>query len=431
MAAAATAAPRPAGAAAGGPPSRLKQGRHFVMTLNNPLIPEIMQLKKIGRDGTCRYICWTLENSGRQPLASRLAGKSWTPHLQAYVEFANTVRPGWLKRNVSSRAHFENRHGSRQQAKDYCNPDAATYVAAKGGAGFCGMKCPFIEFGTWHEDSTGKRTDMDKIKKCIDDGGSEMDCFETHFGTMCRYGKGIGKYSLLKRTGIEVPEKTVIWIWGPTGCGKSELAAKLASAYKGTFWKQTGTKWFDGLDAEEAVVFDDFRPSKALPFNFLLRLTDRNPMQVETKGATAPWNPKCIIFTCPEPPREMFDEESDGDIGQLERRITAVKHLTVHAHRVRNVAAAAARKQSALRRIDAALQELAAPPAAAPARTPSPGPRLPPTVLRRGLLYSSSDEESDRGGRQPDEEIAEAIDSSDEELDSDGAEELGSDGEWP
>jgi len=435
MAAAATAAPRPASRRGGSrAPSVLRQGKYFCWTLPNPLISEIVQLKKMGRDdNSCRYIAWTLEDHGPEPLEHRqlVPRRGWTPHLQGVIEFDANVRPGWLKRHVSSRAHFENTH-HRVKARSYCDPDSKDYVERKGGPGMCGIKCPFIEFGTPPvEDKSGKRTDLDAIRGIVDGGGSALDCFEAQFATMVRCHKGINMYSLLKRGGAECPEKTIIWIWGPTGCGKSELAAELASAYKGTFWKQTGTKWFCGLDSDEACIFDDYRVSKALPFSFLLRLTDRYPMQVETKGGTVPWNPKIIIFTAPEPPRELFDEASVGDIGQLVRRITLVKHLTVHPQRVRNEAAAAARKQNANRRVSDALAALelkangggAAAPAAVMA-TPSPGPpgirrvsfaalsRPPPPVLdsqprngsvARGFvlpdvnaeLYCSEDEESD------------------------------------
>ena len=69
---------------------------------------------------------------------------------------------------------------------------------------------------------------------------------------------------------------------------------------------------------------DDFRPSN-MPFNKLLRVLDRYPVMVETKGSSRYLNSKNIIITAPMSPKEMFNYKTDEDIQQLLRRIDVIK----------------------------------------------------------------------------------------------------------
>ena len=72
----------------------------------------------------------------------------------------------------------------------------------------------------------------------------------------------------------------VIVLWGPT-----ELA-RVADSNKHTlrpFWKNK-SKWWDGYCQEEHVVLDDFYGW--IKFDEMLRLLDRYPLLVETKGGT-------------------------------------------------------------------------------------------------------------------------------------------------
>ena len=51
--------------------------------------------------------------------------------------------------------------------------------------------------------------------------------------------------------------KRVIWIKGPTGCGKTRMAVELGG---NSYWMSSGSlKWFDGFQNQEVAILDDFR----------------------------------------------------------------------------------------------------------------------------------------------------------------------------
>jgi hypothetical protein len=81
-------------------------------------------------------------------------------------------------------------------------------------------------------------------------------------------------------------------------------------------------KWFDGYDGQPWVIIDDFR-SKGVNFAWLLRVTDRYPLDVPVKGTFVRWTPSTIIFTTPHDIATTFADRNSHrpeDIQQLRRR---------------------------------------------------------------------------------------------------------------
>lgn len=118
----------------------------------------------------------------------------------------------------------------------------------------------------------------------------------------------------------------IYWFYGSTGTGKTRSAHELGLAYgPGAIHTcpDPDLKWFDGYENQPIGLFDDFR-GDGVSFGFLLRVTDRFPIDVPIKGGFVPYNPAVIIFTAPSTPRDMFYQHKREDIGQLERRITGV-----------------------------------------------------------------------------------------------------------
>jgi len=238
-------------------------------------------------------------------------GKEGTVHWQGFLVFKRSQRFSYAKKCLP-RAHLEMRAGSREQADNYCDKDI-THLQGPYVKGACKIK--------------GERTDLKTMKSLIDEGKAEIDLCEANFTCWANNYRALNRYAMLKRKRV-CHEKTVIWLYGETGTGKSKRAYEMAPE---AFWKQPGTKWWDGYDGEEDIILDDFR-IEHFKISTLLRLFDRYPLSVETKGSSVPFLAKRIIITAPVKPQDMwkqneFDTTREGKLAQLFRRINIIEEV--------------------------------------------------------------------------------------------------------
>lgn len=81
---------------------------------------------------------------------------------------------------------------------------------------------------------------------------------------------------------------------GKTGCGKTRTASLISQFVGDTYWHDC-SQWWNGYDGQELVILDEFRgqfePSQ------VLRLLDRTPYKVPTKGSYVNFCSKAIIMT--------------------------------------------------------------------------------------------------------------------------------------
>jgi len=95
-----------------------KPSRGWMITINNPIIPCQMYLTQWLSDGNIVFGCGQTER-----------GEQGTRHHQIYVvtKVNDANRNGygikWMKENIHSSAHFEPRHGTHQQAVEYCSKE--------------------------------------------------------------------------------------------------------------------------------------------------------------------------------------------------------------------------------------------------------------------------------------------------------------------
>lgn len=248
------------------------RGKYWCFTVNNFTDTEFERLSTAQeRAEDILYICFGKE-----------VGESGTPHLQGYVEFAQKIRLGGVKRiDGFARAHLELRAGSQAQAIEYCKKDG-----------------DFYEFGERFQSKSGQRTDLVTIKERIDAGASTSEIAEEHFGSWCRYRKSFDAYRMVKRVRT-VRDLRVVCFWGRPGTGKTRAIFEREPSL---FIAPTDNlQWFDGYEGEEALLIDDYRgggdPS------FLLRLLDIYPLQLPVKGGFVPLLATRIYITSNlEPP---------------------------------------------------------------------------------------------------------------------------------
>jgi len=270
--------------------------RAACFTLNNYTPEELESIRGLSEGGLLKYLVYQLE-----------IGESGTPHIQGYAYARDAKSLTAWKSLLSGRAHVERARGSPEQCRDYCTKEDSRQEGS----------VPFI-WGVIPEQ--GKRTDIDGVFALIKEGKSEQEILETDPSTFIKYTNGI-KRAMVLYAPLRSWKTTIFWWHGSTGSGKSREAFE---RYPDAYWKPPATKWWDGYDGQETVIIDDYRRDLCT-FGELLRLFDRYPFYVETKGGTRSFVARQIIVTTPRTPRDTWQGRADEDLGQLMRRIEEVR----------------------------------------------------------------------------------------------------------
>jgi len=279
--------------------SRIRS-RCYCFTVNNPSEDEVL-VPQSWDPSSYNYLVYQLER-----------GEEGTSHLQGYINLKNPrdfdAFCSWFPR----RPHVEVAKGTPKQNQKYCTKPEGR------------LDGPW-EYGIMPEQ--GKRSDLLAVKAAIDSGASMSEIAENHFPQFCRYSKAFKEYRCLIAAKESYP-KEIKCLWGPTGVGKTRWVFE---TYPGAYWKTRSvgsSQWWDGYDEHEVIVIDEFYGW--FPWDFLLRLTDRYPLQLEVKGGTVPCLAKTIVFTSNKHPRDWYPNcrYAWDDSNPLRRRFAEIRELT-------------------------------------------------------------------------------------------------------
>jgi len=168
----------------------------------------------------------------------------------------------------------------------------------------------------------GARNDLQLVADRAEEGLSIRDQIE--MGTVrnaqhLRMAEGLQRYYEPERAGVTMG----IWIHGPSGSGKSRTARALANKLcpGDVFTKNDGTgKWFDGMDGQECIIWNDFRYDTVKPSLFFDML-DEGPLRVEVKGHTRQFRAKYVIFTSDKSVTDTFTSVFTEELYQFQRRV--------------------------------------------------------------------------------------------------------------
>lgn len=278
------------------------QKRRFTFTLNNYTEDSFVNLQNRANE-IFKYL-----------IIGREVGESGTPHLQMYGELSNKITINGLKRKLIA---LDPALGSIHI--EVAIADASSNIA------YCSKDSNFVEIGN-RPLGQGKRSDIDDVANAVKAGQSLSEIIENHGASYIKFSNGIK--SLFMH--YQKPRNFMTigyWLSGDTGTGKSRWAHE---KFPTAFWKAADTKWFDGYLGEETIIFDDYRPTKEISFQMILRMVDRYPMKVEVKGTYVNFAPKRIIFTTPKPIQETFQHLEwlgEESIHQLKRRMPYQFHF--------------------------------------------------------------------------------------------------------
>lgn len=239
--------------------------------------------------------------------------RSGFKHVQGYVEFFNPQRLTFLQKSFGRRAKYLVARGTGEECRAYCTKEDTRCTEANSGPWEWGILL-----------RQGQRSDLEDVKRRLDDGAPMSAISREFFGQFVRYYRGLEKYALLNPRIREKPPHVII-MSGPSGVGKTRMAEG-----RGTFndvcWKPPydgsgSDHWFDGYCGQRVFIWDEFTEGQCkLPF--LLRILDRYPIVVQTKGAYINFAPEEIVLTTNEDPNTWYGGHLLRDmIPQLKRRV--------------------------------------------------------------------------------------------------------------
>ncbi len=228
-------------------------------------------------------------------------GNSGTYHFQGYCEFSKRTRLAAAKALLggNSVAIFA-RRGTAAQAIAYAKKEDTR------------VDGPY-EYG--QPRVQGKRLDLEGFKDAVMSGQKRRDLVDDHFGVLARHPKFYETLTMMCRP-TRTTQLVVTLHIGETGLGKTR---KVFAMYGDStdFWispLNNGTVWMDTYDGHGKVLLDDFAGAAShCSLNYLLRLLDRYPVLVPTKGSHTWWLPDEVHVTTNLLPKLWYKWENRGE----------------------------------------------------------------------------------------------------------------------
>lgn len=157
----------------------------------------------------------------------------------------------------------------------------------------------------------GKRNDLKEATDKILAKRPLSEIAEEHPNTFVRYSRGLrdlaNTVTKSNRSNTWDQPGKYLWIWGPTGSGKTTGVITKYGA--DNVYIKSGGKWFDGFDPlqHRVILIDDYRLSReSLQLDDLLRIAQPFTCQVEIKGGYVNLSDQAIIVTSNLPPDSIW-----------------------------------------------------------------------------------------------------------------------------
>lgn len=197
-------------------------------------------------------------------------------------------------------------------------------------AKYCSKEGQLIEHG--QRPRQGERTDLTELKVQLDAGKRPLEIardVDGMFGVVAKHHRFAESYTSYIRRDKLKNDRTLpeVYIrWGPPGSGKTRW---MDDTYGTDGWTRVPDKtgrWFNNCDCD-VVLFDDVKANQIPSVTRLLELTDRYPLEVESKFGFITWKPRVIVITSNYDPKEWWPNEPPVSIEAFMRRITKCEHI--------------------------------------------------------------------------------------------------------
>lgn len=274
------------------------RSRAFSFTINNWTESQLVNCLNI------------LDEAVYSIIGFEVAPTTGTQHIQGYVYFKNARGIKAIRKALQ--CHVEISRGTAEQNRTYCMKEG-----------------DYNEFGIMPKQ--GKRNDLVAFKDAIIDGESERVLIDEYTECFAKYDRFWQRCRNIvlkeKAETMEAPE--VIVLIGEPGVGKTRLiydTEDTDNIYKLEVGDgSTGSVFWNGYDGEEIILIDDFHNN--LKLDYMLRLLDRYPMRLNTKGSYTWKCAKKIYITSNIDVNYWYPNCADIHKRALMRRITEIKYL--------------------------------------------------------------------------------------------------------
>ena len=266
---------------------RAQQYANWVFTLNNYSAADEDTLQGL----PFNYLLY-----GRE-----VAPSTGTPHLQGYIQLKKRFRRGALCKLLQ--AHWEPAKGD-VSSQDYCKKEG-----------------DYVELGTAHSTlgraaplalriALNKRLQEEKLQDLVNDG--TINIKEVNSLSKARKVLKEELHAQIQQPDLSYIGKHHLWIYGPTGTGKSRKARRL---YPKAYLK-TKKAWWSNYDktnpAHEAVLIEEWGPKDHALLDDLKVWSDVYPFPAEVKGGDiGEIRPKHLVVTSNFSIEECFPDPRD------------------------------------------------------------------------------------------------------------------------
>lgn len=269
----------------------MARAKRWVFTLNNYTETEVEQLKQV----ECEYLVFGFEE----------APETGTPHLQGFITFTTRKTMHTIKKLLNDRYYLSVSRGSVQEASEYCKKtghffEKGTPPPESGARGGQATK------RKWEEALSAAREGR------FDDIPPDL-WIRYRNAWKQEYQEEVNK-STTEIRDIDL-KNHFIWIYGPTGTGKSHLARGLARSISEEQPYLKGlNKWWNGYKGQKVVIIEEATPETCKYLSSLFKQwCDKWPFTAEVKGGSFDHGirPDYIIITSNYSIEQCFPDEND------------------------------------------------------------------------------------------------------------------------